>query len=285
MEEGAANENAVPVLAADCPILVTPIALVHQQAMVTQRLDRTGKIRQRPLLANQLCALFDMEGTSCQFIMDRSHFLEHMENTPMTPNKKPNILFGLTGSPASSRAPEILAELQRLGNVAVVLTDRAQHFVDCQELEKAAGPCTVPNDAGRKFNYFNDSDEWNWARVERDGTPYFSAKWQKGDLILHEQLQQWVNIVLIAPTSQDMLARMDTGLCDDLLTLVVNGTGYPCAIAPASPWFPNMSNRLRELYRRRRIHCVHASEDGMASTEDILKTVKLFLSEIPEDGR
>ena len=197
--------------------------------------------------------------------------------------KKPHILFGLTGAPASSRALEILAELQRLADVAVVLTDRAQHFVDCQKLEKACGKCTVPNSVGRKFNYFTDSDEWNWSRTEKDGTPYFSAKWQKGDLILHEQLQWWMDVILIAPASQDMLARMNAGLCNDLLSLIFAGERFPCIVAPSDAWFPNMYKRLREMHRERSLYCVHANEDGMASTEDILKMVKLFLSWLPKE--
>jgi hypothetical protein len=186
--------------------------------------------------------------------------------------RKPRIILGLTGSPDSSRAPEILAKLRKFADVAVVLTDRAQHFVDCQELEKACGPCTVPNSVARKFNYFTDSDEWNWSRTEKDGTPYYSAKWQPGDLILHEQLDIWANLIVIAPADPDVMARLDIGLANDLLTLAVSrSSGWrPCILAP-SLWPYGMTEIKRFIY-------VHEElGGGMSETERIVEVVKSTL--------
>ena len=192
--------------------------------------------------------------------------------------RKPRIILGLTGDPESNRAPYILAKLQKFADVAVVLTDRAQHFVDCQELEKACGPCTVPNSVGRKFNYFTDSDEWNWSRTEKDGTPYFSAKWQPGDLILHEQLNIWSGLILIAPADQDVLARLDIGLANDLLALTVSqSSGWkPCLLAP-SQWLYGMTEIERFIYIYQELG------GGMADTERIIEDVKNVLPKGTDD--
>jgi phosphopantothenoylcysteine decarboxylase len=55
-----------------------------------------------------------------------------------------------------------------------------------------------------RCHLWTDEDEWN--------------QWQKvGDPILHIELRRWADVVLIAPCSADTLAKINGGICDNLL--------------------------------------------------------------------
>src|SRR5690606_22750363 len=49
----------------------------------------------------------------------------------------------------------------------------------------------------------------------------------------HIELAKWADIILIAPASADVIARMAHGLANDLLTTCVLATAAPVAVAPA----------------------------------------------------
>ena len=45
--------------------------------------------------------------------------------------------------------------------------------------------------------------------------------WKKrGDTVLHIWLRKWADAMIIAPLSANTLAKLSTGLCDNLITLV-----------------------------------------------------------------
>lgn len=46
-------------------------------------------------------------------------------------------------------------------------------------------------------------------------------QWKKrGDIVLHIELRKWADCLLIAPLSANTLAKISTGICDNLLTQV-----------------------------------------------------------------
>ena len=49
----------------------------------------------------------------------------------------------------------------------------------------------------------------------------------------HIELAKWADLVLIAPATADLIARLAQGLANDLLTTVVLATDAPVALAPA----------------------------------------------------
>ncbi|WVQ80728.1 hypothetical protein IAT38_002833 [Cryptococcus sp. DSM 104549] len=54
--------------------------------------------------------------------------------------------------------------------------------------------------------------------------------WRKvGDPILHIELRRWADLVLVAPCSTNLLAKIACGLCDDLATSLLR------ALAPSTP--------------------------------------------------
>lgn len=49
----------------------------------------------------------------------------------------------------------------------------------------------------------------------------------------HIELARWADLVLVAPATADLMARLAQGVADDLLTTVVLATDAPIALAPA----------------------------------------------------
>lgn len=49
----------------------------------------------------------------------------------------------------------------------------------------------------------------------------------------HIELARWADLILIVPASADLMARLATGLADDLLTTLVLATQAPIVLAPA----------------------------------------------------
>jgi phosphopantothenoylcysteine decarboxylase len=101
-----------------------------------------------------------------------------------------NILLGVTGSVATIVTEQLLHSLLKLGDVKIVASERALHF-----LNGNSKACLVP-----------DSAEWEWRK--------------KGDPIVHIELRKWADVFVIAPCSANTLAMIANGLCDNLLTNV-----------------------------------------------------------------
>jgi phosphopantothenoylcysteine synthetase/decarboxylase len=80
------------------------------------------------------------------------------------------ILLGLTGSVACIKADELVKQLQQLGEVNVVLTQPALHFIDKDGLG-----CPVYSDGhrfrilcSRPLNFIFLEDEWNTYKKRDD---------------------------------------------------------------------------------------------------------------------
>jgi len=126
---------------------------------------------------------------------------------PVQPSSKPRILLCLTGSVASIKATLLVQELQTFGEVRVVATEKSLYFFNPQTLDTML---------------FRDSNEWpNTTSTASTTTTVQSAQYKRGDDILHIQLRDWCDVLLIAPLSANTLAKISTGLCDNLLTSIV----------------------------------------------------------------
>lgn len=119
-------------------------------------------------------------------------------------NKK--ILLGVTGGIAAYKSALLLRELQRAGaEVRVVMTASAQAFVT---------PLTFQALSGQPVH------------TELLDSVQESA-------MDHISLARWADLVLVAPATANFLAKMSTGLADDLLTTICLATIAPIALAPA----------------------------------------------------
>lgn len=140
---------------------------------------------------------------------------------------KHKILLGLTGSVATVLYDKLIEKFMEIGEVSVILTERAEHFVS------------------KDFNgirVFRDKDEWQWYQpLEDTATPfgkqgYYRDKWEKNDPVLHIKLRDIHSALVIAPCSANTLAKISNGLCDNLLTTVARAwdRSRPFIIAPAA---------------------------------------------------
>lgn len=167
---------------------------------------------------------------------------------PPTEERPLHVVLASTGSVASVKIPLIVEALLGYANVRVqvVATDNSLRFYDrkaisdlnarfsphaqeygvrelAEENRSASrsssiplssspspGPSSPP--AAPRVHLWQNSDEW-------------SSFQRIGDPILHIELRRWADIVLIAPCSANTLAKLNAGICDDLLTSFMRALG------------------------------------------------------------
>ena len=122
-----------------------------------------------------------------------------------------NILLGVTGGIAAYKAVDLASKLTGAGaSVRTVMTESACQFVDAQEF-RGGDRCArvhVP--------------------VERTGPS------TQGHQMSHIALADWAQIVVVAPATADIIAKVANGICDDLLsTILCTCWATPTLFAPA----------------------------------------------------
>jgi phosphopantothenoylcysteine decarboxylase/phosphopantothenate--cysteine ligase len=116
------------------------------------------------------------------------------------------ILLGISGGIAAYKTPQLVRELARAGaDVQVVMTRGAAEFVTATTLQAVSGR-PVRNDL------------WDPAAEAAMG---------------HIELARWAELVLIAPATAHLIARLAAGAADDLLSTICLATTAPVAVAPA----------------------------------------------------
>ena len=173
-------------------------------------------------------------------------------------NKK--ILLGVSGSIAAYKATFLVRLLIKQGaQVKVIMTNAAKDFVTPLSLSTLS-----------KNDVLSDiAKDDSWAN--------------------HVALGRWADVMLIAPLSCNTLAKMATGLCDNLLMAVYLSATCPVIVAPAMDedmWHhPTTKNNLQklEVYHNKIIpveNGEHASgligEGRMVEPEIIVKYLEDF---------
>lgn len=116
------------------------------------------------------------------------------------------IILGVSGGIAAYKSAELVRRLQDAGaQVRVVMTRAAHEFIT---------PLTLQALSGKPVH----GDLLDPAAEAAMG---------------HIELARWADLVLIAPTTADLMARLASGRGDDLLTTLVLATDAPVALAPA----------------------------------------------------
>jgi phosphopantothenoylcysteine decarboxylase / phosphopantothenate---cysteine ligase len=86
------------------------------------------------------------------------------------------------------------------------------------------------------------------------GRPVLSSLWESGGALSHVRLGQAADLVIVAPATAHLIARMAQGLADDFLTTLVLARTAPLLIAPAmnDEMFadPQTQDNLERLRRR-----------------------------------
>jgi len=128
------------------------------------------------------------------------------DNPPMSTLQHRRIVLGVSGGIAAYKAPDLVRRLRERGaEVQVVMTAGAQRFVT---------PTTFQAVAGREVR----AELWDPAAEAAMG---------------HIELARWAELILLAPATADLIARLSSGRADDLLTTLVLATDAKVALAPA----------------------------------------------------
>lgn len=116
------------------------------------------------------------------------------------------VLLGITGGIAAYKTPDLVRKLKQQGaEVKVVMTDSAKSFVSPLSLQAVSG------------NSVSD-DLLDPAAEAAMG---------------HIELAKWADVLLVAPTTANFIAKLAHGMADDLLSTLCLATPAPIFIAPA----------------------------------------------------
>ena len=131
--------------------------------------------------------------------------------------------------------PVISSRLNHLYCYSCSLYSRSQSAESSGGCESGQSSCTTPE--ARVTN------RCEWCEVQRlypelkiAGDTLEWESWKgRGDPVLHIELRRWADILLIAPLSANSLAKIASGLCDNLLTCVIRAwdVNKPLFFCPA----------------------------------------------------
>ncbi len=120
--------------------------------------------------------------------------------------KEKNIILGVSASIAIYKSCDIVRQIkEKIGSVTVVMT---------KESEELIRPIVFQNLSGNKVycGLFDFVDTWE---------------------IEHISLAKKADLILLAPATANIIAKIAAGICDDLLTCIILATRAPVLIAPA----------------------------------------------------
>ena len=167
-----------------------------------------------------------------------------------------HILVGVSGSIAAYKAAELVRLYKTAGaRVRVVMSEGAKAFITPLSMQALSGE-PVHHDL---------LDE--------------SAEAAMG----HIQLARWADLMVVAPASANMLARLAHGRADDLLSAVCLATSAPLLVAPAmnqQMWANAATQENIERIKQRGIEVLGPGEGDQACGESgpgrMLEAVEIF---------
>ena len=175
-----------------------------------------------------------------------------------------NILVGVTGGIAAYKSAGIVSLLKKKGyNVKVVMTENATKII---------GPLTLET-LSRNRIYV---DMW-------DSNPHYEVE--------HISLADWADVVLIAPTTYNIIGKVANGIADDMLTTILAAVSVrkPVFFALAmnvnmyeNPILKENINKLKSFgYRfidaeEGLLACNYSAKGRMSEPEDIVDEIERY---------
>jgi phosphopantothenoylcysteine decarboxylase/phosphopantothenate--cysteine ligase len=155
-----------------------------------------------------------------------------------------NIVLGITGGIAAYKSPDLVRRLRERGaEVQIVMTASAEEFVTGTALQAVSG---------RQIR----SNLW-----DKEAEAAMS----------HIELARWADVVLIAPATAEVMARIVSGGAPDLLTTICLATEAPIALAPAMNhvmWSNPATQANRQVLEERGIHILGPGIGSQACGEE-----------------
>ena len=138
-----------------------------------------------------------------------------------------NIVLGVSGGIAAYKTPELVRRLQDIGaDVRVILTPNAARFVSPLALAAVSKHGVIVE---------------QWGDPERGGVD-------------HIELARWSELLLVAPATANILAKLATGIADDALTTYALAHRAEVLVAPAMNTFmlahPTVQQNIATLRAR-----------------------------------
>lgn len=121
---------------------------------------------------------------------------------------KTHLLLAASGSVATIKLPLIISSLKNHSNLSIriILTKPAAHFLGGQSSEQPTVDSITSLPNVDSIHY--DEDEW-------------VVPWTRNANILHIELRRWSHLLAVVPMSANSLAKITSGICDNLLTNVI----------------------------------------------------------------
>lgn len=121
-----------------------------------------------------------------------------------------NVLIAATASIGAKDVPELVSMISEFADVKLILSKNAASFF---EQDPRALGCETFDD---------QSEMYIWK--------------ERGDPILHIDLRNWADVLLVAPMTANTLSKFATGRCDDLISTVFRAwklRDKPILVAPS----------------------------------------------------
>ncbi|KAJ1432808.1 flavoprotein [Ochromonadaceae sp. CCMP2298] len=192
--------------------------------------------------------------------------------SPMMASKssKPKCLIGCTGSVATLKIPELVAELSPHFEIMIICTTNSSFFLEKSELYNE-----------QAWKKFEAAGGWNLVLKDED-------EWQMwnsiGHSVLHIEVRRWADIFIVAPASANVISKAASGICDNFVLSVMRAWDFtkPCAMCPAmntAMWnHPTTRSSLNSLEAwgwevlgpcEKVLACNEKGKGAMASVQDI----------------
>lgn len=154
--------------------------------------------------------------------------------------EKRNVVLGITGSIAAYKSAELARIFVSRGyEVRCIMTGSAQKFITPLTLQSVTGKAVT-------------TDFWETSDVEA---------------IEHIDVADWADVLLIAPATADVIAKLTAGFADTPLLAVALATKAPIVVAPAMNVNMYEHERTQEnikILRERGIQFVDPEEGALA---------------------
>lgn len=180
-----------------------------------------------------------------------------------------NILIGVSGGIAAYKACDIINALTHQGhNVRAVMTENAKHMITEETLASLTH------------------------------APVLSNFWSESKLgaIDHIKMQDWADVLLVAPATGNVIGKFANGIADDYLSTIWMATKCPKIVAPAMNtvmWESHAVQRnIKTLLsdgvfivppRKGRLACGAEGEGKLAKVEEIINGVFLAFDSMREN--